>query len=123
VRRTELHCQGNSSGKDANVFYTVPNIKPPDFYEYANSQNAEECHQNCLHNCSCLAFSYIPGIGCLMWSKDLMDTRQFSAAGELLSIRLARSELGMTYNIIQGPFVSFVIISSTSLILMFSIEA
>ncbi|KAG7650195.1 Protein kinase domain [Arabidopsis thaliana x Arabidopsis arenosa] len=93
VRRTELHCQGNSSGKDANVFYTVPNIKPPDFYEYANSQNAEECHQNCLHNCSCLAFSYIPGIGCLMWSKDLMDTRQFSAAGELLSIRLARSEL------------------------------
>ncbi|CAL9237921.1 unnamed protein product [Arabidopsis halleri] len=42
ARRTELHCQGNSTGKDANVFHTVPNIKPPDFYEYANSQNAEE---------------------------------------------------------------------------------
>ncbi|KAL9310273.1 putative protein kinase RLK-Pelle-DLSV family [Arabidopsis thaliana] len=93
VRRSELHCQGNSTGKDANVFHTVPNIKPPDFYEYADSVDAEECQQNCLNNCSCLAFAYIPGIGCLMWSKDLMDTVQFAAGGELLSIRLARSEL------------------------------
>ncbi|EOA34036.1 hypothetical protein CARUB_v10021536mg [Capsella rubella] len=52
VRRSELHCQGNSTGKDANVFHTVPNVKPPDFYEYANSVDAEECYQNCLHNCS-----------------------------------------------------------------------
>ncbi|KAL9860680.1 putative protein kinase RLK-Pelle-DLSV family [Arabidopsis thaliana] len=93
ARRTELHCQGNSTGKDANVFHTVPNIKPPDFYEYANSVDAEGCYQSCLHNCSCLAFAYIPGIGCLMWSKDLMDTMQFSAGGEILSIRLAHSEL------------------------------
>ncbi|EFH62806.1 predicted protein [Arabidopsis lyrata subsp. lyrata] len=93
ARRTELHCQGNSTGKDANVFHTVPNLKPPDFYEYTNSVDAEGCHQSCLHNCSCLAFAYIPGIGCLMWSKDLMDTMQFSTGGELLSIRLAHSEL------------------------------
>lgn len=119
MRRSELHCQGNSTGKDANVFHTVPNIKPPDFYEYADSVDAEECQQNCLNNCSCLAFAYIPGIGCLMWSKDLMDTVQFAAGGELLSIRLARSELGMTWNIIQGPSVYFAII----LILMFSIDA
>ncbi|XP_010418111.1 PREDICTED: G-type lectin S-receptor-like serine/threonine-protein kinase At1g61440 isoform X1 [Camelina sativa] len=93
VRRTELYCLANSTGKDANVFLTVPNVKPPDFYEYANSVDAEECHQNCLHNCSCVAFANIPGIGCLMWSKDLMDTVQFSAGGEVLSIRLAHSEL------------------------------
>ncbi|KAF3600212.1 hypothetical protein F2Q69_00036931 [Brassica cretica] len=52
LRRTELDCQGNSTGKLANVFHPVANIKPPDFYTF------------------------------------------FSAGGEILSIRLARSELG-----------------------------
>ncbi|KAF2587630.1 hypothetical protein F2Q70_00036459 [Brassica cretica] len=93
VRRTELLCQGNSTGEDVNVFHPVANIKPPDSYEFANSLNAEECYQSCFHNCSCLAFSYISGIGCLVWNHDLMDAVQFSAGGELLSIRLARSEL------------------------------
>ncbi|KAL1188297.1 G-type lectin S-receptor-like serine/threonine-protein kinase [Cardamine amara subsp. amara] len=94
VRRTELDCQGNSTGKDVNIFHPVANIKLPDFYEYATSVDAEKCHQSCLHNCSCLAFAYIHGIGCLMWNQYLMDIVQFSAGGELLSIRLARSELG-----------------------------
>ncbi|CAH2047891.1 unnamed protein product [Thlaspi arvense] len=94
VRRTELHCQGNSTGKDVNIFHHVANIKPPDFYEFATSLNAEECYQSCLHNCSCLAFAFINGIGCLVWNQELIDVVQFSAGGELLSIRLARSELG-----------------------------
>ncbi|KAG7585013.1 Bulb-type lectin domain superfamily [Arabidopsis thaliana x Arabidopsis arenosa] len=94
VRRTELHCQGNSTGKNVNDFYHIANIKPPDFYEFASFVNAEGCYQICLHNCSCLAFSYINGIGCLMWNQDLMDAVQFSAGGEILSIRLASSELG-----------------------------
>ncbi|KAG7658073.1 PAN/Apple domain [Arabidopsis suecica] len=94
VRRTELYCQGNSTGKYANVFHPVARIKPPDFYEFASFVNVEECQKSCLHNCSCLAFAYIDGIGCLMWNQDLMDAVQFSEGGELLSIRLARSELG-----------------------------
>ncbi|CAA7047452.1 unnamed protein product [Microthlaspi erraticum] len=95
VRRTELHCQGNSTGKDANVFHAVANIKPPDFYEFvASSGNAEDCYRGCLQNCSCLAFAYIRGIGCLIWKQELMDVMQVSKGGEILSIRLARSELG-----------------------------
>ena len=96
VRRNELHCQGNSTANDANVFYHVANIKPPDFYKYVKV-DAEECSQSCLHNCSCLAFAYINGIGCLLWNQDLLDVVQFSVGGERLSIRLARSELGMTF--------------------------
>ncbi|CAL9237914.1 unnamed protein product [Arabidopsis halleri] len=93
MRCTELHCQGNSNGKDVNILLLVANIKPPDFYELT-SANAGECYQSCLHNCSCLAFAYIHGIGCLVWNQDLIDTVQFSVGGEPLSIRLARSELG-----------------------------
>ncbi|XP_013641804.2 G-type lectin S-receptor-like serine/threonine-protein kinase At1g61480 [Brassica napus] len=98
VRRTELHCQGSSTGKDVNVFHPIANTKPPDSYELASSATpilfTEDCHQFCLHNCSCLAFSFINGIGCLVWSHELIDVVKFSAGGELLSIRLARSELG-----------------------------
>ncbi|KAJ0254643.1 G-type lectin S-receptor-like serine/threonine-protein kinase [Hirschfeldia incana] len=93
VRPTKLLCQGNSTGEDVNSFHLVANIKPPDNYEFVNSLNAEECYQSCFRNCSCFAFSYISGIGCLVWNHDLMDAVQFCAGGELLSIRLARSEL------------------------------
>uniref|UniRef100_A0A1J3HDE8 G-type lectin S-receptor-like serine/threonine-protein kinase n=1 Tax=Noccaea caerulescens TaxID=107243 RepID=A0A1J3HDE8_NOCCA len=99
VRRTELLCQGNSTSKDADVFHTFANVKPPDFYEFAaSSETAEDCYQSCLHNCSCLAFAYIHGIGCLMWNQELIFMElflQFSARGELISIRLARSEMGL----------------------------
>nr|VDC76652.1 unnamed protein product [Brassica rapa] len=93
VRRTELDCQGNSTGEDVNVFHPVANIKPPDFYTFVSSVDAKDCYQICLHNCSCLAFAHIRGIGCLIWNQELIDVMQFYAGGELLSIRLARSEL------------------------------
>ncbi|XP_018439488.2 G-type lectin S-receptor-like serine/threonine-protein kinase At1g61480 [Raphanus sativus] len=98
MRSTELNCQGSSTGKDANVFHPIANVKPPDNHQLASSENpilfAEDCHQICLRNCSCLAFSFINGIGCLVWSQELLDVVQFPAGGELLSIRLAPSEQG-----------------------------
>ncbi|ESQ29284.1 hypothetical protein EUTSA_v10023285mg [Eutrema salsugineum] len=93
VRRTELDCQGNSTSKVANVFHPIANIKPPDFYEFVSSVDSEGCYQSCLLNCSCLAFAFIRGIGCLIWKQELMDVMQFSPGGETVSIRLARSEL------------------------------
>ena len=95
VRRSELDCQGNSTGKAADVFHALANIKPPDFYKFSATLDAEDCYQSCLQNCSCLAFAYINGIGCLAWNQDLMDAVQFSVGGESLSIRLAHSEFGM----------------------------
>ncbi|CDY40951.1 BnaCnng09940D [Brassica napus] len=100
VRRTDLSCRVNSSvttttqGNGADVFDVVANVKPPDFYEYLSLINAEECSQRCLGNCSCMAFSFVDQIGCLVWYRELVDVMQFSAGGEVLSIRLASSELG-----------------------------
>ena len=113
VRRTELDCLGNSTGKAADVFHSLANIKPPEFYKFSATLDAEDCYQSCLQNCSCLAFAYINGIGCLAWNQDLMDAVQFSVGGETLSIRLAHSEFGMAYMTIQRPFLSFVILFST----------
>ncbi|CAA7020827.1 unnamed protein product [Microthlaspi erraticum] len=91
VRRTELSCQ--TQGKSADVFYRLANVKPPDLYKYASFLDADQCHQGCLSNCSCTAFAYITGIGCLLWNQELIDTVRYSTGGEFLSIRLASSEL------------------------------
>ncbi|CAN8253875.1 unnamed protein product [Cochlearia groenlandica] len=121
VRRTELNCRQNVERKDANVFHPVPKIKLPDFHEFVNSVDTEDCYRTCNNNCSCVAFSFVRGIGCLIWNRELMDVIQFSAGGELLSIRLASSELGginKRKKTIIATIVSlslFVILASASL--------
>ncbi|ESQ29292.1 hypothetical protein EUTSA_v10023284mg [Eutrema salsugineum] len=118
VRRTDLSCRVNSSvttqDNDPDVFDIVANVKPPDFYEYLSLINAEECHQRCLGNCSCMAFAYIEQIGCLVWYRELVDVMQFSAGGEILSIRLASSELA-------GSNRTKIIVASTVSIFVFMI--
>ncbi|KAL1215953.1 G-type lectin S-receptor-like serine/threonine-protein kinase SD1-29 [Cardamine amara subsp. amara] len=97
VRRTQLACQADSSdksqGKGTDIFYRMTDVKTPDLHQFASFLNAEQCYQGCLGNCSCTAFAYISGIGCLVWNGELVDTVQFLSSGETLSIRLASSEL------------------------------
>ncbi|CAH2047889.1 unnamed protein product [Thlaspi arvense] len=122
VRHTQLSCQADSSkntqGKDADIFYHMKHVKTPDGYQFASFLNAEQCHQGCLGNCSCTAFAYISGIGCLVWNRELVDTVQFLSDGESLSLRLASSELaGSTRTtIIAGATASL----SVLVILVFS---
>ncbi|KAL0748031.1 hypothetical protein Bca101_030033 [Brassica carinata] len=110
VRHTQLSCQANSStkaqGKEADIFYHMKHVKTPDMYQFATLLNAEQCHQGCLDNCSCTAFAYISGIGCLVWNRELVDTVQFSSDGESLSLRLASSELDARKNDLEPQDVS-----------------
>ncbi|XP_013596428.1 PREDICTED: G-type lectin S-receptor-like serine/threonine-protein kinase At1g11280 isoform X1 [Brassica oleracea var. oleracea] len=117
VRRTKLSCQTNSStkiqGKGTDVFYRMANVKPPDFYKYSRFADEDQCKQGCLSNCSCTAFAYISGIGCLLWYQELKDAVKFSVGGEFLSIRLARSELAgsmRTKIIASGICLSIIVI-------------
>ncbi|CAN6865407.1 unnamed protein product [Brassica oleracea var. botrytis] len=60
-----------------------------------NGTTWEFNYQTPAHSCdsydACGPFGF--GIGCLVWNQELMDAVQFSVGGELLSIRLAPSEL------------------------------
>ncbi|KAL5547048.1 hypothetical protein UlMin_006735 [Ulmus minor] len=99
VRKTELFCEKHSSSvasqegkKDG--FYKMSMINLPDFYEYVEvAHDLDDCHLWCLNNCSCIAYSLVNGIGCLIWSKGLVDLRLFPVGGEDIFIRLANSEL------------------------------
>ncbi|KAK1557212.1 hypothetical protein Q3G72_020293 [Acer saccharum] len=53
----------------------------------------EKCRELCLNNCSCIAYAYDAGIGCMTWTGSLIDLQKFSSGGADLYIRLAHSEL------------------------------
>ncbi|KAA8515417.1 hypothetical protein F0562_018972 [Nyssa sinensis] len=99
VRRTELLCKKNTSGLASrrnknDGFWKLSGMKLPDLFDFLYGEDGPGCQQWCLENCSCKAYSYVAGIGCMVWDAGLMDTQQFSWKGEDLFLRLAYSELG-----------------------------
>jgi hypothetical protein len=90
VRRTPLQC-GEEGNKDG--FLILNMMKVPDFADWSSSFE-EKCREKCLENCSCLAYAFDTGVGCMSWTRNLIDTQQFSKAGVDLYIRVASSELG-----------------------------
>lgn len=94
-RKTLLQCErSNSAGQDG--FIKLQNMKVPDFAEL-KSASAQFCGELCLRNCSCSAYSYYTGIGCMHWSDSLVDIQQFSEGGADLYVRVVHSELGKTF--------------------------
>ncbi|CAL5411064.1 unnamed protein product [Camellia sinensis] len=101
VRKTELLCEKNtsslaSSGKGQNDgFWKLSSMKLPDHYESLYTEDSSGCQQWCLSNCSCVAYAYVTGIHCMVWSGGLMDIQQFPlGAGNDLFLRLSYLELG-----------------------------
>ncbi|KAM5588495.1 hypothetical protein ABKV19_006774 [Rosa sericea] len=104
VRRNKLSCQSDTiksvslkAKEDDDWFKKVTMLKVPDSHEFVvtsldvdNEHGA--CEKQCLSNCSCLAYAFVNKIGCLVWSKELIDIQQFSFGGEDLYIRLAEAE-------------------------------
>ncbi|KAI3850198.1 hypothetical protein MKX03_012092 [Papaver bracteatum] len=112
VRRTELQCHRsknetrgarNASStiaggvEEADGFLTLERMKVPDYVERLEAGSAEECGRRCLQNCSCLAYASESNIGCMWWSRDLIDVQKFSnftrSPGVNLYIKVAHSEL------------------------------
>ncbi|KAL2932335.1 hypothetical protein RDABS01_037745 [Bienertia sinuspersici] len=92
VRRTPLQCE-NTGGK-GDGFRMLTHMKVPDYADFLFADDQDECKRMCLANCSCLAYAFPTGIGCMMWNRSLIDLQQFSIDGADLFIRLAHSDLG-----------------------------
>lgn len=60
----------------------------------------DECMAMCKRNCSCTAYTNSNitggGSGCVMWTTELLDMRQYTAAegGQVLYVRVAASDVG-----------------------------
>nr|XP_034891838.1 G-type lectin S-receptor-like serine/threonine-protein kinase At1g11330 isoform X3 [Populus alba] len=97
VRATSLQCDrihnGSEAGKE-DGFMKLEMMKVPTFAEYwLNPSSEQECKDECLRNCSCVAYSYYNGFGCMAWTGNLIDIQKFSEGGTDLNIRLAYTEL------------------------------
>lgn len=107
VRRRSLQCdQEKNKTSTRDGFLKMGNMKVPDFAEWLSPKLEDECKSQCLSNCSCLAYAFDIGIGCMSWSGFLIDIQQFQGSGTTLHIRVAHSELG-----IDSLFLDFSTIS------------
>ncbi|KAK3431750.1 hypothetical protein EUGRSUZ_E03663 [Eucalyptus grandis] len=93
ARKTQLQCQDNSSRMDG--FLKLDGVKLPDFADSVSATIRDEREVKCLENCSCNAFAFDIGIGCMLWTDNLIDVQHFDKGGLTLQIRLANSELRM----------------------------
>ncbi|KAK2632583.1 hypothetical protein EUGRSUZ_L01369 [Eucalyptus grandis] len=99
LRELELNCQKSASTAASttvkkDMFRKMSEMKLPDSADYLLINDEEICRSWCLENCSCLAYSYVNAIGCMTWSKDLLDTLQLPTGGEDLFIRLVDTSAG-----------------------------
>ncbi|KAL1289333.1 hypothetical protein AAHE18_20G049800 [Arachis hypogaea] len=107
VRKTPVQCETVEDG-----FVKLQNTKVPDYAEWLSSIDFD-CRTACLGNCSCKAYAYDVGIGCMLWSGNLIDIQRFSMGGTDLYIRVPSSELGkciyMTYTYMCMQMISYLI--------------
>lgn len=82
VRRMALDCERNDGGGGGDRFFLMGGVKLPDFSEWdSGALNDSMCEEACLGNCSCGAYSFVIGIGCLTWGRDFVDVSLFSSGG------------------------------------------
>ncbi|KAL5839791.1 hypothetical protein ACOSQ3_012475 [Xanthoceras sorbifolium] len=95
VRRRPLQCESiNKTGEvgKEDGFLKLETTKLPDFAERSTTP-VDKCREQCLNNCSCMAYTFDVGIGCMTWSSNLTDLQKFPKGGADLYIRLANPEL------------------------------
>ncbi|KAL9243551.1 hypothetical protein vseg_017426 [Gypsophila vaccaria] len=98
VRDTQLDCASDG-------FIKLGNIKLPEtLTAYVDaSLNLDQCRDLCKRNCSCTAFAssvYVKGVGsgCVIWTDNLTDMRDFVDGGQTFYMRVAAADadLGST---------------------------
>uniref|UniRef100_A0A7N0ULG0 Receptor-like serine/threonine-protein kinase n=1 Tax=Kalanchoe fedtschenkoi TaxID=63787 RepID=A0A7N0ULG0_KALFE len=115
IRRSPLKCEkmngsyvGNSGEDDG--FLRLEMMKVPDFPHW-KFISEEDCRSLCFGNCSCLAYAFDIRIGCLTWSRELVDLQKFSGDATVLYLRVAHSELEKKRNH-KATIVSVVVLGT-----------
>jgi len=97
VRRTPLQCErvnNKTTGTKEDGFMKLQMVKVPDFAEGA-AVAPDICRSLCLQNCSCVVYSRDAGIGCMSWTRNLIDIQQLESGGLDLYVRVSHAEPGM----------------------------
>ncbi|KAL2928259.1 Receptor-like serine/threonine-protein kinase SD1-8 [Bienertia sinuspersici] len=94
IRKSRLSCESDG-------FLKLVNMKLPQsstaFVD--EGMSLDQCRDRCKRNCSCTAFANLDvvqgvGNGCVFWTGDLIDMRDYVMGGQNLYLRLSKSDLG-----------------------------
>ena len=98
ARKVALNC-GNATIGDG--FKKLDSIKISN-YTSRSSVSEDECEGVCLGECSCMAYGFDSGLGCLLWTVPLIDVQVGSSLASDLYIRLslADSEFGNFFSLL-----------------------
>ncbi|KAL6856099.1 hypothetical protein ACP4OV_018901 [Aristida adscensionis] len=122
ARSAALACQRqtNVSGGGDDVFFKLPGVKLPDFAAWGSTVgDAEACKQWCMGNCSCCAYSYSAGTGCLTWGQELVDVYQFpKGEGYDLYIKVPASVLDTGSKTRRWTMVIVIVVIVVSIVLV-----
>ncbi|KAJ8763630.1 hypothetical protein K2173_003102 [Erythroxylum novogranatense] len=94
VRKTALNCSGDG-------FRMYSGVKLPETRNswYNKSMSLKDCENMCRINCSCSAYANSDireeGSGCFLWFNDLIDMRELPVKGQVIYIRMAKSEIDL----------------------------
>ncbi|WZY79819.1 hypothetical protein YC2023_026203 [Brassica napus] len=95
VRMTPLSCSGDR-------FLLLKKMKLPDtkMASFDRRINLKKCEERCLRDCTCTSFAAADvrngGTGCVMWTRQLNDTRTYSIGGQDLYVKLAAADIEET---------------------------
>nr|AFP33768.1 SRK [Arabidopsis kamchatica subsp. kamchatica] len=89
VRKTQLSCSEKR-------FLRLKKMKLPVTMDAIVDRKIgkKECKERCLGDCNCTAYANIDGSGCLIWTGEFFDIRNYGHEGQDLYVRLAASDLG-----------------------------
>ncbi|KAM5588522.1 G-type lectin S-receptor-like serine/threonine-protein kinase RKS1 [Rosa sericea] len=82
--------KGVSTCRNGEKFVNLESMKIPDLSRALVNMNVsmKACKQECLTNCSCVAYSSSDKTGCVTWYGELMDTRVQPSTGQNLYVRV-----------------------------------
>ncbi|CAH8363023.1 unnamed protein product [Eruca vesicaria subsp. sativa] len=93
VRRTPLSCSGDG-------FLRLKNMNLPDTKTATVDRtiDVKRCEEKCLSDCNCTSFATADvrngGLGCVIWTGELVEIRKQAVGGQDLYVRLNAADLG-----------------------------
>ncbi|WOG85255.1 hypothetical protein DCAR_0104443 [Daucus carota subsp. sativus] len=105
IRKEDLKCDesGTSDG-----FLELQSVKLPDFAD-TQAGDSGDCEDKCTKNCSCSAYGYVEGIGCMVYSGDLIDIEHLEAGDNSVYVRVSNSELGRKKSVSTAAIIGIAV--------------
>ncbi|KAG6419535.1 hypothetical protein SASPL_121757 [Salvia splendens] len=115
VREMSLQCNGNGTGSNGrgDRFWSVSDVKLPVNEKQLTVGSVGECESSCFNDCSCTAYAYEEGRGCLVWNGELVNLQRLNEGdgnGKVIHIRLsASSQVFSASNNSKGSMIGIVV--------------